>query len=287
LNEWKKTTITVILVGETGVGKTAFLSLLGNVCACRKVDDFRLEHQAQNESSLSRDQSQTNEAMLYTFKHTNGRVLRVLDTPGLGDTRGMDQDIQHIESIVKAVRTEIKTVDGVLFMANGTLERAGPGIEYAMHMLSAIFPRTMAKNIGLLFTNVPDVLSFNFHSDTLPTYIANSELWTIQNPLAQVMRFREMESGNAKQSEKQLLTFRRLLDENYAATIDTLGDMFAWFNKQIAQKTQSVLELHAMTRNLELAVGKVVFQTTVRDTAQAQITRLQTELVRHNQVSQK
>jgi 50S ribosome-binding GTPase len=279
--------MTLILVGETGVGKTAFLSLLANICACRRVDDFQLENQAGNETGLSRDQSQTNEAMLYTFKNMHNQVLRVLDTPGLSDTRGLDQDIQHTESIVKAIQTKIKTVDGILFMANGTLERAGPGIEYAMHMLSAIFPRTMAKNIGLLFTNVPDALSFNFNSDTLPACVTNSELWTIQNPLAQVMRFRETVSGKAKQSEKQLLTFRKLLDDNYSATIDTLNDMFDWFNKHTAQKTQDVLKLHAMSQNLELAVGAVYSQAILRDTAQDQIARLQTDLIRHNQVRKK
>ena len=251
------------------------------------MDDFRLEHRAGNETGLSRDQSQTNEAMLYTFNHTHNRVLRVLDTPGLGDTRGLDQDIQHTESIVKAIQSEIKTVDGVLFMANGTLERAGPGIEYAMHMLSAIFPCTMAKNIGLLFTNVPDALSFNFNSDTLPAYITDSELWTIQNPLAQVMRFREMVDGKAEQPEKQLLMFRRLLDDNYSATIDTLNDMFDWFDKQTAQKTQDVLKLHAMSRNLELAIGAVDSQTIVKGRAQDRIARLQTELISHNQVRKK
>ena len=251
------------------------------------MDDFRLEHRAGNETGLSRDQSQTNEAMLYTFNHTHNRVLRVLDTPGLGDTRGLDQDIQHTESIVKAIQSEIKTVDGVLFMANGTLERAGPGIEYAMHMLSAIFPCTMAKNIGLLFTNVPDALSFNFNSDTLPAYITDSELWTIQNPLAQVMRFREMVDGKAEQPEKQLLMFRRLLDDNYSATIDTLNDMFDWFDKQTTQKTQDVLKLHEMSRNLELAIGAVDSQTIVKGRAQDRIARLQTELISHNQVRKK
>ena len=210
----------------------------------------------------------------------------MLDTPGLGDTRGIDQDIRHTESIIQAIQTEIKAFDGVLFMANGTLERAGPGIEYTMHLLSAIFPRTMAKNIGLLFTNVPDVLSFNFHSDTLPAYIANSELWTIQNPLAQVIRFREMESGKAKQSEKQLMTFRRLLDDNYSTTVGTLNDMFAWFSKQKVQKTESILQLHTVYQNLELAVGRVVSQTTVRDALQIQITKFQKELVGYNQVRQ-
>jgi hypothetical protein len=248
------------------------------------VVDFQLEHQTRNESGLPLEQSQTNEAMLYTFKLENGRVLRVLDTPGLSDTRGIDHDLQHIESIVKAIQTELKTVDGVLFMANGTLERAGPGIENAVHLLSAIFPRTMAKNVGLLFTNVPDALSFNFHSDTLPAYIANSELWTIQNPLAQVMKFRELMSENAKQSEKQLLTFRKLLDDNYSATIDSLDDMFACFDKQKEQKTQSILNLYALSQNLELAVGQVISQTTVRDAVQARIANLQTESVRHYQV---
>ena len=285
LNDWKKKTITLILVGETGVGKTSLLSLLANVCACRKLDDFQLEHDARNESNLSRDQSQTNNAVLYTFHHTKGRVLRVIDTPGLGDTRGVDQDIQHTESIVKAIQSAIETVDGVLFMANGTLERAGPGIEYTMHMLSAIFPRSMAKNIGLLFTNVPDALSFNFHSNSLPAYIAKSELWTIQNPLAQLMRFREMEAS--MQSEKQILTFRKLLENSYSSTIETLNDIFAWLDRLPAQKTHPILALYLMSQGLEIAVQNVISQGTLRDGVQARITRLQTELVSQNQVCQR
>jgi hypothetical protein len=286
LTRVKKGTITIILVGETGVGKTAFMSLLANVCAERQIDDFRLEHNTANESNLSKSQSQTNKAMMYTFKRRDGCTLRILDTPGLCDTRGLEQDKEHKKSIAEAIKAQVQTLDGVIIMANGTLERVGPGVDYALHTLSTMFPRSIVNNIGFMFTNVPDALSFNFQSNTLPEALRNAERWTIQNPVAQFVKYQEAKSNSSRrsQSEQQLRALQRLLHSNFAISMDTLNDFFAFLDERKAQPTNIILELYEMTTRIEAAISNVLAQIDQREQQRMDLQRLQANLEKSNQV---
>ena len=278
--------MTIILVGETGVGKTAFMSLLANVFAGRQIDHFCLEHNTNNESQLSKNQSQTNKAMMYTFRR-GGCTLRILDTPGLCDTRGLEHDKEHKASIAEAIRAEVQTLDGVIIMANGTLERVGPGVEYAIHTLSTMFPRSIVNIIGFLFTNVPDALSFNFQSNTLPEALRNAERWTIQNPVAQFVKYQETISGNSSRppSEQKRRALQRLLHSNFAITMETLNSFFAWLDKRSPQPTNVIVQLYEMTTRIEAAISNVLAQIDQKEQQRMDLQRLQANLERSNQVS--
>ena len=68
--------ITILLVGETGVGKSSVLELFANVLAGKDIDhcDFDiLDHT--NEQGGSDNQSQTKSARLYEFKSRNGIMV--------------------------------------------------------------------------------------------------------------------------------------------------------------------------------------------------------------------
>jgi AIG1 family len=287
LTRVKKRTMTIILVGETGVGKTAFMSLLANICVGRQVDEFRLEHNTLNESNLSKNQSQTNTAMMYTFKRHDKCTLRILDTPGLCDTRGLEQDKEHKKSIAEAIKAQVQTLDGVIIMANGTLERVGPGVEYALHTLSTMFPRSIVNNIGFMFTNVPDALSFNFQSNTLPEELRNAERWTIQNPVAQFVKYQEAKSNNSRrrQSEPQLRALQRLLHSNFAITMETLNCFFVWLDERKAQPTNTIVQLYEMTTKIEAAISNVLAQIDQREQQRIDLQRLQANLDKSNLVS--
>lgn len=283
LKPLKKGNITVIIVGETGVGKTAFMNLLANVCVGRPVDQFRQEHNTRNESNLDKNQSQTNAALMYTFDRRDGVQLRILDTPGLCDTRGLEQDKEHKKSIAETIRAQVQTLDAVIIMANGTVERVGPGVEYALHTLAAMFPRSIADNIGFMFTNVPDALSFNFQPDTLPREIRHAEVWTIQNPVAQFIKYQEAKTGGHS-SAKQLQSLERLLQNNYITTMETLNDFFSWLDQCKAQPTNSIVDLYDMTTNIEAAITSVLAQIDQLERKQMDLKKLQNDLDRNKQV---
>ena len=67
---------TILLVGETGVGKSSFLEFIANVFVGKDIDhyDFSiLDHT--NERHGSDNESQTSSARLYTLTSNNGTVV--------------------------------------------------------------------------------------------------------------------------------------------------------------------------------------------------------------------
>ena len=66
----------ILLVGETGVGKSSLLELIANVVMGNDIDHYNfkvLDHT--NEQGGSDHQSQTNSVRLYEFTSTNGIVV--------------------------------------------------------------------------------------------------------------------------------------------------------------------------------------------------------------------
>ena len=69
---------TILLVGETGVGKSAVLEFIANVLIANNIDRYNFEIlDRSNEENGSSGQSQTNSARLYKFTSNNGIVVRV------------------------------------------------------------------------------------------------------------------------------------------------------------------------------------------------------------------
>ena len=67
---------TILLVGETGVGKSSVLEFIANVLIGEDIDhyDFEILDHA-NEQSGSDNQSQTNSARLYELRSKNGILV--------------------------------------------------------------------------------------------------------------------------------------------------------------------------------------------------------------------
>ena len=67
---------TILLVGETGVGKSTFVEFLTNVFMGNDIDLYDLEmFDLSNKHSGSRHQSQTNSPRLYKLTSNNGIVV--------------------------------------------------------------------------------------------------------------------------------------------------------------------------------------------------------------------
>ena len=67
---------TILLVGETGVGKSSVLELIANVVAGNAIDHYKHDILDQtNERGGSDTQSQTNSARIYELKSNNGKVV--------------------------------------------------------------------------------------------------------------------------------------------------------------------------------------------------------------------
>uniref|UniRef100_A0A0W0FTY7 AIG1-type G domain-containing protein n=1 Tax=Moniliophthora roreri TaxID=221103 RepID=A0A0W0FTY7_MONRR len=258
LKQWKKETINIIIIGETGVGKTAMLNLLANVCAGFELEEFHHTHAFDNEQGGSGSGSQTNKPVLYNIKCADGRQVNILDTPGLADTRGIDMDNHHKESIANAINKDIEVIDAVIILANGTLARLGAATDYALTIIAGMFPNSIINNIGFVFTMVSDPTDFNFERSSLPKELQQAPLWSINNPFAQWFKYQEKRNQNPPPDIDILEDMDDSVRRGYRKSLRTLSNLFEWLDRCTVQPTSEIYKLYIMSTEIEASISNVI-----------------------------
>ena len=241
------------MLGETGTGKTTLLSLLANILLGHRPEEFVNFNDRKLEAGGGAKYSQTNDAKVYPFTSRNGIKLTILDTPGLADTRGLQQDKQHKASIAKAIKENIATVNAVIILANGTQPRLGTATDYVLSTLSAIFPRTLADNIGILFTNVSSTLDFNFDPNSLPEVLRTRDdnRWFVNNPLAMRNKYKEKERQQTASTRRLQSSLLDAIRTAYQTTLGELCSMFDWLDDRDPQPTKDIWQLYEQSQQIE------------------------------------
>ncbi|KAF9492712.1 hypothetical protein BDN71DRAFT_1396317 [Pleurotus eryngii] len=274
--------MTILLIGETGVGKTAFLDLLANMCTGRHPERFAPLHVSGNELGGSAAGSQTKEPMLYQITSANGRQVRILDTPGLADTRGYEWDSKHKASIAEAIRQETETIDSVIILANGTQERLGIATQYALTVIAAMFPHSIMDNIAFVFTMVSNPFQFNFQRSALQPELRNAKIWAIENPLAQWIKF----SDYGTSDECLVQDMRDTLSTSYKKALRAMNDFFQWHDTRTTQPVHAINDLYTMTTGIEASIANVLARIAEAEKYRMKLTAFQARLSEQEQIKQ-
>ena len=166
-----KTTINeriLMLVGATGAGKSTLINGIVNyIMGVNWDDDFRFKV-ITDEGGNSQAHSQTTKITTYSFHGSHcPYTLTVIDTPGFGDTRGIEND----KAIVEQVKTlfsvggsnSVDQIHGVGFVVQASSARLTPTQKYIFDSVLSVFGRDIVSNIYLLITfadgQEPPVLS--------------------------------------------------------------------------------------------------------------------------------
>jgi len=166
----------MLLIGETGSGKTSFLNLL---CNCGLVQalggfteglaQFRNFNDISLENAESRKlESKTSDAKLYNVEIGELKV-GVIDTPGFGDTRGFKEDEKHTKRIVNALEGE-EYINCICLIINGRQARMSATLRYVLTEITSILPKRVLKNVIVVFTNRQLI---RWTSTSMPTHSKN------------------------------------------------------------------------------------------------------------------
>ncbi len=84
----------------------------------------------------------------------------MIDTPGIGDTRGFDQDVKNMKGIISYI-SNYMVLNGVCILLKPNEERLTPSLKYCIVQLLAHLHNDVANNITFCFT---DARSTIFHA---------------------------------------------------------------------------------------------------------------------------
>lgn len=174
--------INVLILGETGVGKSTFINAFINYLTYDTLAEAmaakRLEHvvpssfsyQYEDENGEFRQQdikigssqyekdgtdgeSATQRTAVYRIPLDDGNtILRLIDTPGIGDTRGVHQDALNMEDILSTLR-HIDKLHAILILLKPTNSRLVLTFQFCITELLTHLHREAAHNIVFGFTN--------------------------------------------------------------------------------------------------------------------------------------
>ncbi|XP_063851046.1 uncharacterized protein LOC135094672 isoform X2 [Scylla paramamosain] len=186
----------IMLVGATGSGKTTLINgMINYIFGIQWKDTFRFKLITEP-NAHKQSKSQTTKITSYTLHHMEGfkisYTLTIVDTPGFGDTSGIERDREITETIRRFFQTPgtngINHIDAIGLVVNSSLARLTGPQKYIFDQILSVFAKDIADNIFLLLTfadgNDPQALSA-IKEDKIPhqAYFKfnNSALYTFQS----------------------------------------------------------------------------------------------------------
>uniref|UniRef100_A0A671PKF5 AIG1-type G domain-containing protein n=2 Tax=Sinocyclocheilus anshuiensis TaxID=1608454 RepID=A0A671PKF5_9TELE len=148
---------TILMVGETGTGKTTLINTMINYMLGVQREDKVWFEITDDQSDRTSVHSQTSRITVYGFYLQESPIdLTVIDTPGYGDTRAADLDKDIGKNLLSCLSKSADGIDeiyAVCLVIKATQNRLSDRQQYIFKSVQSLFGRDIAENIVLLFTH--------------------------------------------------------------------------------------------------------------------------------------
>ena len=150
----------LLVVGATGAGKSTLINgMINYIVNVEWQAPFRFKLITEEEQQ-AQAKSQTKWITAYTIPKMEGSpvpyTLTVIDTPGFGDTEGLERDKEITRQIKeffsKSGDDGIDHIDGIGFVTQSALARLTPTQRYIFNSILSIFGKDVANNIFMMVT---------------------------------------------------------------------------------------------------------------------------------------
>ena len=190
--------INILFLGETGVGKSTWINGLANyisystlseaensenVCVIptkftmtdEKLEEVEIRTGSDSNENHQVGRSSTQMPKSYKFRY-RGTHIRIIDTPGIGDTRGLKYDRTNFQHIMTHL-SKYDEINGICILLKPNNSRLTVMFQFCIKELLTHLHRDACRNIVFCFTNARG--TFYKPGDTLPPLrelIANSNI---------------------------------------------------------------------------------------------------------------
>ncbi|GBG75931.1 hypothetical protein CBR_g21173 [Chara braunii] len=249
--------INILLLGETGVGKSTFINAFANYLTFDEMEHVKDDVVAlipsqftvynmdsytptivsigkrDSNEDASPGQSSTQSCQAYRFNHGQYEI-RLIDTPGIGDTRGIETDKKNFDNILRFVSYH-KQIHGICILLKPNNARLNIMFRFCINELLSHLHKSAKDSMVFMFTNSrstnyrpgdtmlplqemlnkirhsPPYVDIPLSKDTI--YCLDSEAFRFLAAVKQGVKFTDEEKSDfAKSWTKSSQESRRLMD---------------------------------------------------------------------------
>ena len=143
---------TILMLGETGSGKTALLNCLTNyLMNIDYSNDFRYKLIVEDSSLITPEKSTTKTVNIYNIIFNN-ILFKVIDTPGFGDTSGTEKDKETTNSIKYLFENELDGLNLIGFVAKSSENKLTDRQQFIIDNILDLFGNDVVSNFLVLMT---------------------------------------------------------------------------------------------------------------------------------------